>query len=102
MIHVIATIHLKPGVRDAYLAVLRANVPTVLAEDGCLGYAPTEDAPSGLPPQGGVRPDVVTIVEGWTSLDALRAHLATPHMQAYRVQAKDLVESVHLQVLQPV
>ena len=32
MIHVIATIKVKPGTREKYLAILKANVPKVLAE----------------------------------------------------------------------
>ena len=32
MIHVIATIELKPGCRDTYLAILRQNIPSVKAD----------------------------------------------------------------------
>ena len=101
MIHVIATIQLKPGVRKQFVEIFKTNVAAVLAEKGCLAYGPTVDAASGLPPQGGVRPDVVTIVEQWESLDALRAHLATPHMAAYREKVKDMTLGTSLQVLEP-
>ena len=43
MIHVIATIELKPGYREDYLKILKENVPKVKAEDGCLAYEPTID-----------------------------------------------------------
>jgi quinol monooxygenase YgiN len=102
MIHVIASIQLKPGVKDQFLAIFKSNVPAVLAEKGCLAYGPTVDADSGLPPQGGVRPDTVIIVEQWESLDALRAHLATPHMASYREKVKNMTVGMGLQVLQPV
>jgi quinol monooxygenase YgiN len=101
MVHVVATITLKPGARQRYLPILKANVPLVLAEAGCHGYAPLVDLPSGIAVQGAPRPDVVTIVEQWESLEHLHTHLAAPHMAAYREKAKDLVQGVGLQVLQP-
>jgi quinol monooxygenase YgiN len=100
MINVIATIHTRPGARPQYLEILERNVPAVLAEDGCLGYAPCVDAKADLPPQILDEQDVV-LVEAWESLDALRAHLGSPHMLAYKEAVKDLVESVSLRVLQP-
>ncbi len=102
MIRVIASIELKPGQRKAFLAELLANVPHVLAEPGCRDYTPMVDTPSGLPPQIPLRPDVVTIVEGWDSLEALRVHLSgQPHMLRYKAATKDMVSRVSLQVLQP-
>ena len=71
MIQVIATIELKPGCRDEFLPRLNANVPRVKAEDGCLAYDPFVDTDSGLPVQGEVRENVVTLVEAWTSIEAL-------------------------------
>ena len=102
MIHVIATIELKPNSRQAYLPVLQKNVANVKAEEGCLAYEPAVDIDSGLPAQGTVRENVVTIVEAWESLEHLVAHLKTPHMAAYREAVKDYVQNVRLQVLEPV
>jgi quinol monooxygenase YgiN len=48
-----------------------------------------------------VREGVVTVIERWEGLDALRAHLAAPHMQEYRARVKDYVVRTQLQVLQP-
>jgi quinol monooxygenase YgiN len=36
VIHVVAVITTKPGLRDTVLLAFRANVPAVLAEDGCI------------------------------------------------------------------
>ena len=102
MIHVIATIELKPNCIEAYLKVLKDNVPNVKAETGCLAYEPALDIDSGLPAQGAVRENVVTIVEAWESLEHLAAHLKTPHMAAYRDAAADYVENVSVQVMSPV
>jgi quinol monooxygenase YgiN len=101
MIHVIATIETKPGARAQVLTLMRQNVPLVLAEKGCIAYAPTIDIASGIPVQGDLREDVVTVVETWESLEALHAHLKTPHMLSYREKVKDLVKGLRVQVLAP-
>lgn len=101
MIHVIATIEVVPGQREAFLKEFRRLTPLVRAEAGCLEYGPTVDVASGLAAQGAVRENVAVIVERWESLDALRTHLVAPHMQEYRERVKDLVVRVQLQVLEP-
>src|SRR5690242_8780343 len=101
MIHVIATINLHAGKREAFLTEFRNLVPLVRAEAGCLEYGPTIDLDTGISAQLPVRVDVVTVVEKWESLDALRAHTGAPHMTEYRQRVKDLVAGVTLQVLQP-
>ena len=102
MIHVIATIELKSNCRESYLEVLKDNVPNVKAEDGCLAYEPVLDIDSGLPAQGSVRENVVTIIEAWQSLEHLAAHLKTSHMLSYRDAVTDYVENVSVQVMSPV
>ena len=102
MVQVIATIELRPGCRNDFLIRLNENVPKVKAEKGCLAYDPSIDLDSGLPVQGEIRPNVVVLIEAWTDLDALHAHLKTPHMAAYREAVKDYVTTVSLQVLKPV
>jgi quinol monooxygenase YgiN len=103
MIHVIATIEIREGQREAFLAEFRKIIPLVRAEAGCLAYGPTVDLPAtGLPLQVPPRDNVVTIVEQWESLEALQAHLQAPHMLAYRPRVKDLVVSTRLHLLQPV
>jgi quinol monooxygenase YgiN len=101
MIHVIATIELAAGKRAAFLAEFHRLMPLVHAEAGCLEYGSAVDLVTGLAAQVPVREDVVTIVEKWANLDALRAHLAAPHMTDYRARIKELVKKTTLQVLQP-
>jgi quinol monooxygenase YgiN len=101
VIHVIATIELAAGTREAFLAEFHRIVPLVRAEAGCLDYGPTIDLPTGLAAQPPVRDNVVTVVERWESLDALRAHTAAPHMQEYRGRVQDYVVRVQLHILQP-
>ncbi|MGE0757265.1 MAG: putative quinol monooxygenase [Pirellulaceae bacterium] len=102
MIHVIATVELHAGKKEPFLEALRSNLGPVRAEDGCLEYGPTVDVVTGIGAQLPVRDNVVTIVERWRDLAALRAHLAAPHMVSYRERVKDLVAKVTLQVLEPV
>jgi quinol monooxygenase YgiN len=102
MIHVIATIEVAEGKREAFLAEFRRIVPLVRAEAGCLEYGPTVDAGATLPVPLPLREHIAVIIEKWESIDALRAHLTAPHMQEYRARVKDLVVRVQLQVLQPV
>lgn len=99
MVTVIASIYVKAGKVQEFLQILKDNVPNVVAEAGCIEYAPTVDIDAGLPVQK-LDEKVVTIIEKWQSLDALKAHLGTPHMLEYREKVKDLVEDVSLKVLQ--
>ncbi len=101
MIHVIATVRLKPGCRDRYLEILKGNVSNVKAEAGCLVYAPTIDMETDIEIHEKAGDEAVTIVEAWESVDALKAHFQAPHMLSYREKAKDLLESVSIRVLQP-
>ena len=102
MIQVIATIELKPGCREDFLPLLNENVPNVKAEDGCLAYDPFVDIDSGLPAQGEISDNVVTLVEAWNSIEALHTHLKAPHMAEYRDKVKDMVTKVTIQVLKPI
>jgi quinol monooxygenase YgiN len=99
MINVIASIRVKTGKLSDYIAVLKANAPEVRKEKGCIEYIPTIDVDSKLPPQAFDK-DCVTLLEQWESLEALNAHLGSPHMLAYREKVQDMVESVTLKVLQ--
>lgn len=98
MICVIASISLKPLCKDKWLEIFHSNRPAVLAENGCVEYAPMTDVETGLPRQS-LDPDRIVIVEKWNSLEALRAHLAAPHMAAYREKVKDLVAGSSLMIL---
>lgn len=101
MIHVIAVITAKPGQRENVLREMHANVPNVLAEDGCIEYGPAIDAEDVGAFQTKLGPDTFTVVEKWETLDALRAHAAAPHMAAYGARVKDMLASRVIHVLTP-
>ena len=98
MISVVASIIVKPGAKEEFIRIFKANVPNVLAEKGCIEYLPTVDFDSGIPVQE--RDDnVVTIIEKWETMEDLDAHGKAPHMAAYREKSKDLVASISIKVL---
>jgi quinol monooxygenase YgiN len=101
MLHVVAIITAKPGKRAAILEAIRANLPAVRAEHGCIEYGPAIDAPGIGPFQTDAGPDTIFVIEKWADAAALKAHAAAPHMAAYAAKVKDLVASRVIHVLQP-
>lgn len=101
MVHVLAVITAKPGLRGRILELFRANVPAVLAEDGCIEYGATIDTEGAGALQTRFGNDTFVVVEKWESLDALKAHAAAPHMAAYGARTKDMIASRVIHVLSP-
>jgi quinol monooxygenase YgiN len=102
VIHVLALITTKPGMRDEVLDAFRANVPAVHAEEGCIEYGATIDSEGVGPFQTQLGTDTFVVVEKWASVEALKAHAASPHMAAYGARTKDLLASRVIHVLSPV
>jgi quinol monooxygenase YgiN len=98
MIHVLAIVTTQPGTRPRFLEAYRANLPAVLAEQGCLAYEAVIDVAPTSPGFAQFGPDVFVVVERWDSLEALQAHAVAPHMEAYRakVQAWSVSTAVHV------
>jgi quinol monooxygenase YgiN len=101
MIHVIAIITAKPGNRAAILEAFRANMPAVHAEEGCIEYGPATDADGVGSFQTKFGEDTFLVIEKWETLNHLKAHAASPHMQAYGAKTKDLIASRVIHVLSP-
>ena len=99
MINVIASISVKTEKLSEFLEIFKSNVPSVRDENGCIEYFPAVDIDADLPPQS-LDENVVTIIEKWENLEALRDHLNAPHMLAYKEKVKDIVEGVSIKVLQ--
>ena len=101
MIHVVAMITTLPGKRTEVLAAFLANVPAVLAEDGCIEYTATIDAAGFPASKGSLGEDSFAVVEKWASVAALQAHAASPHMAAYAAKTKSLLAIRMIHVLEP-
>ena len=102
MIHVLAVITAKPGMRDSILQAFRANVPAVKAEKGCIEYGAAvdvEDAPKFQTKWG---PDTFLVIEKWESMDALKAHAAAPHMAAYAASTREMIANRVIHILSPI
>ena len=91
MVHVIAVITTKPGMRTQVLEAFNANVPNVHAEDGCIEYGATVDRENAGEFQTKFGEDTFVVVEKWSSLEALKAHIAAPHMATYAAKVKDML-----------
>ncbi|WP_298868408.1 putative quinol monooxygenase [uncultured Gimesia sp.] len=101
MIFVIADIELAEGKQAAFLEAFHQLVPQVLAEEGCIEYGPAVDEETDIPVQIMNGNQIVTVMEKWASVDALKAHLTAPHMMVYREQVAELVKGTKLKILKP-
>lgn len=101
MIHVLAFITTKPGMRERVLAEFRANMPAVHAEEGCIEYQPVTDADPSVAMATPAGPDTFVVVEKWETLDALKAHAGAPHMAAYAARVKEFIDKRVIHVLGP-
>ena len=101
MIHVIAVITAKPGMRESVLQAFRANVPAVRAEQGCIEYGAAIDVENGSKFQTLYGADTFVVVEKWENLDALKAHAASPHMAAYGAKTKEMIAKRAVHILSP-
>jgi quinol monooxygenase YgiN len=91
MVHVIAVITAKSGMRGQVLELFNANVPAVKDEEGCIEYGATVDADGVGGFQTKFGEDSFVVIEKWASLDALKAHAGSEHMKAYGAKTKDML-----------
>lgn len=101
MIHVIAVITAKPGMREAVLREFRAIIPKVHAEKGCIEYGPAIDAEGAESVQTKFGPDVFVVIEKWENAEALKAHGTSPHMLELRAKTGAMLAERVIRVLAP-
>jgi quinol monooxygenase YgiN len=99
IVHVLAIITTKPGQRAAVLALLNANAPAVLAEDGCVAYEATIDTENAGSGKAAFGPDTFVVIEKWSNLEALEAHSKAAHMLVFGAAAKDMIDDRMIHVL---
>ncbi|OAT26812.1 hypothetical protein M976_02586 [Buttiauxella ferragutiae ATCC 51602] len=79
---IIAVLKAKTGQREQLKSALQALISPTRKEEGCLDYAlfQLEDTP-----------DVFYMRESWKGQEALDAHIALPHFQAFVQQMDELL-----------
>jgi quinol monooxygenase YgiN len=84
MSHVVvsAVFHVKDGRADEAIAAFTDTVVSTHDEAGCLSYALHRDKND---------PNVLVLVERWTSQVALEAHIQQPYVAALGAKAGDLL-----------
>ena len=92
MIYVIATIYTLLGQAAALIAGARTCIDATRREDGCISYDYVQDTE---------RPDIVMVVERWSSREALAAHFHVPHLNQWREARKPLVRSTRVEIITP-
>jgi len=102
-VYVLCRFDLKPDADIAdYAAKTLAVVPTVRREDGCRMYTLLKDAATDWdkPMRFGER--TMWMLEHWDSVDALKAHLDTPHMKAFGPTVRPMRSASTFHVLEAV
>ncbi|HUV33083.1 MAG TPA: antibiotic biosynthesis monooxygenase family protein [Devosiaceae bacterium] len=93
MISDIASITLKPGLRDDFIARAQtAAIAPTRKQPGCIFHDLTA---------GSTDSDLAIFVERWESREALEAPLAAPHMPAWRPVSGPKIASRVVEIIDP-
>ncbi len=90
MIYVLATITTLSGQAAALIRGARACIDATRLEEGCISYDYVQDTE---------KPDVVVVIERWSSREALAAHLLVPHLAAWREARKPFVKATKVEII---
>ena len=101
MLTIIAEIQTHAGAehRQAVLDAFQKIIPTVLAEEGCHGYAPLIDHLPAIEMQTQDENSIV-MLEQWESTAYLEAHMQTAHMLKHFEATKAHVSDVKVRILE--
>ncbi|OSZ08403.1 hypothetical protein BVZ23_22770 [Klebsiella variicola] len=97
MIHVIAIITAKPGLRSEVVSLIENNMRAVRSEKGCIEYTPLIDL--SLDAGSGFGRDTVVIVEKWEDEVCLKNHAESSHMKRYAENAKFFIQKREVCIL---
>jgi quinol monooxygenase YgiN len=75
MIYVVATSHVKPEAREAFIKGAKACIAETRKEKGCIAYESHTSIND---------PNLFVMVERWESREDLDAHSKAPHMTVWR------------------
>ena len=89
---IVAIIRARAGQEDAVGRELRNLVEPSRCDPGCLNYDLHRSVET---------PGLFLFYENWATKADWEAHMATPHLAAWKAAAADLVESTELLQMQP-
>ena len=90
MIHLIATLTIKPGSLAAVTEAVQPCLKATRAEEGCISYDLHVD----------VNDDTrLVFVERWKDRAALNAHFHAPHLKAWREAGGQYFTSRHIEIV---
>lgn len=99
MIHIVAIVTAKPGMRQAILDALIPIVPTIHSEAGCLEYTIVSDADrvGAMHRQTRLGPDTFVLIEKWKTFDDVVAHSKADFVSEYFEKVEGLTshQEVH-------
>ena len=84
MIYVVATSHVKPDQRDAFIKGAKECIATTRQEKGCILYDLHESITD---------PSRFVFVEQWEKMEDLMAHGANAHMKPWRAVVKECMSA---------
>ena len=90
MIDVIATLTIKPELREQTLAAARINIAATQKEKGCIYYDMYESV---------TRPGTYVVVERWETRADLTAHSQAEHFKAWRKAGAEGITSRKIEVI---
>lgn len=92
MIHLIATILIKPGTKQDVIAAATPCIAATRNEPGCVRYDLNADV---------LDENKLVFVEEWKTRDDLTKHFEQPHMDTWRDAAAHLIIDRTIQVIHP-
>lgn len=92
MIHVIATLTIKPDTLDALREAAMPCIEATREEPGCIFYDLNASVSNSRR---------VVFVERWKSREDLENHLRTPHIKAWREASAPLIEDRTVEIIHP-
>lgn len=90
MIHVVATITIKPEKREKTLAAARIAIAATQQEKGCIGYDLHESV---------TKPGTYVFVERWESRENLTAHMNAEHFKVWRKAGAEGITSRRIEII---
>ncbi len=92
MIYVVATMSIKPEMREQVLAAARIAIAETLKEKGCQSYDMHISVSD---------PSKLVFVERWDDRDCLTSHMGMPHFKEWRKVANEAIVSRKVEIIAP-